>query len=234
VVLFAVGGCGQTDSSTKTEAESPSLRPPIESHNNADPGKMTIRFAEEFLKLEVQGEPRQFTGLWIDFFQATVSTSGPNARNGRGSVNHKSWCAGFLQWLIFATEGSTGRVSPVYPSKLVMEMWDKSKSLQVKAGSLEAKSPKAGWIAVWERTRVDNLPVEEALRGHAELVVSRKSQNPFVIDTIGANTSPDPEGTNPAEGNGIFRHETNNPLRFGRANTSWKYKFLGFLKTWGN
>jgi hypothetical protein len=200
---------------------------------------MTVDFAEQFLQLGVRGERGDFTGLWVDLFQAAVSTSGPNARNGRGSVNHKSWCAAFLQWLIFATEGSTGRKSEVYPSKLVMEMWDKSpQSLQVKAGTLEAKNPKRGWIAVWERTKVD-IPgatpaADDPLRGHAELVVSRRSESPFVIHTIGGNTADNPEGGDAAEGNGVFRHLNNNPLRLGIKNPKWKYKFLGFLKTWGN
>lgn len=232
--LVLLSGCGMKDSSAKTESSGSAAGTTLESHRSSDPGQMTVKFGLNFVELRIRGEGSEFTGLWVDLFQTTVSTDGTNARNGRGTVNHKSWCASFLQWMISAVESSTGKKSPIYPSKIVMEMWEKSTELQVKAGSQEAKNPKPGWIAVWERKRIDNQPVEAFLRGHAELVVGLKSQNPFVIDTIGGNTALDPEGTNPAEGNGVFRHDNNDILRFGRGNTSWKYTFLGFLKTWGN
>ncbi len=234
-VLFTVGGCGiHKEASTAENAANPSSR---ESHVGTKPNAMMATFARDFARAGVRGTGSEFTGHWVDLFQMTVSdkigTSEIKHRNYKGNIQHGSWCVSFLQWIVMTTETAMGRKSTLYPSKIAVEMWEKSTALQVPVGSPEANSPRMGWIAVWKRDVKDESVVEAIEKGHAEIVVEDADHAASTgITTVGGNTTRSPSGEDASEGNRVWLHSKHKPQEFGKESKKWSYTFLGYLKAW--
>lgn len=75
------------------------------------------------------------SGPMIELFQETI-----------GSADKESWCMGFAQSMLAYAEKKTGIKSPVFPSELCTEVWNKTpKSQRVK------KIPAPGAITIWQR-----------------------------------------------------------------------------------
>ena len=137
------------------------------------------------------------TGPMVKLLQDTINGPDPHA-----------WCMSFVQTCLAYVENKTGHRSPVYPSELCMEVWERTFIVQ------RVKNiPLAGAIAIWRHG--------QSRKGHTGIV---ESADGSLFHAIEGNTTYSAlEGTVVRDGGGVARTTR-------KFNPSGTMRLVGFLK----